>query len=354
MALCGALACVACDGPLPRIRSVSATRVVEHRVLSLVLSTEGCAPGFDIDHASQTAMGASMRLGPGGISFPATRNGSDSFTVALGDGIPPGAYPMDLVLDDGRHAPYDGDFTVAPLDPVITAISTTRSTIGFGETRLPVSVTVDNPSACAVDGLRIVPSFRQGGVLLSFPATGPLAHVDPHATTTLDFTADVSSDAMSGTILVNAVGVEGTHGGRPGCSGPAVAVSHARDAAWVLVPAVHQSITVTDVRASTHVLPRSDTVTLTVTARNDAAVTLTPERLDVGSVPAGIVAAPPSGALSGAFPAGSTQSFTVIATASAAEPMNGYVVSVVLTARDADGALYASPGGGPSVSINVH
>ncbi len=350
-----ALVCVRCDGPSPRIRSVSASRVAEHSMQSLVLNTEGCATGIDLDHAAQTGTVASLHLGGIDVSLPAVRNGSESFTVALGDVIPPGMYPLDLVLDDGRVAPFDGSLTVTALDPVIAAVSSPRSTIGFGETHLPLSIGIDNPSACAVDGLRVVPSFRQGGTLLSFPAIGPLAHLEPHAGATVDFVVDVSSDAMPGTILINAVGVEGTRTGGPGCSGDVSAASQARDAAWVVVPAVHQSITITDLRVSSHALRIGELLMLTVTARNDATVSLTPERLDVDSAPPGIVISPISPPLPATLAPGATETFTVLITAlETASTISGYVVSVVLTARDAGGSLFASPGGGPSIMLNVH
>jgi hypothetical protein len=351
-----ALASAACEGPVSRIISVSPGQATEHRATVLVLNTSGCAPGFDIDRTSQIAVSATLHLsGAASLSYPATRHGSDLFAVALDEQVAPGAYSLDLTLDDGRHALYDANFTVSPVDPVITAVTSPVAVISFGQSGLPLHVAVDNPSGCAIDGLRIVPTFTQNGTALSFRVTGSPVHVDPQSSAGVDLSVDVSSDAQAGAIRVNATGTGGTRSGSQGCSGAVSAVSQAADSVWVLVPAQHQSLTITALTVMNRNVQVGQSFPIQVDVRNDATVPLVPDHAEVQSTPAGIISGNMPGLPARTLQPGATDSYTVSATTTPdVVRQTTCVVSVAMTAHDGSGTLYSSPTDGPTTTVTVH
>ena len=342
------VALAACMAPSAEVVSLSPAAVLEGTSAQLTLQTRGGLPAFDLGSGRTVSdPPMSLHLGPQGPTLPATRVAAERFAVTLPDTLVPGAYPVQLVLGDGRVAEYHDSFVIVPQDLRIKTVESPRTVLSFGETGVAVAVTVSNPSACAIHGLSVRPTFEQG-TEIRFPVRGPATvDVPPHSDLRVDFDVDVSSVVAAGRITVNAAAQGGTRAGWTACTGSVAVSAAAAPLVWIVVPTPRQSLTIASVRLIPPVARLGADFPIDVTVRNDATVPLTLESLEWTSTPPGIVPSRGTALPPRSMPPGASVNATVSATTNASAVAGAnYTVTLFATARNAAGDLYASPVGG--------
>jgi hypothetical protein len=348
-----------CAPPTASIVSVSVNVVPEQTAQPIVLTTQGCAPSFDVNSgALENAPNDADRLvlGQNAYRIPVHRTGSERFEATLPPTLTPGSYGAELVLADGRRAPYAGQIQVTPVDAQITNVASPFSVVALGQQSVALTVTFANPSGCSIDGVRMTPRFMRDDVDLTpnFTLHGPttLQLYPMSEGYVVDFTVDVGASAMPGPVQISAEAVDGQRSGNAsGCTGPAVIGSVASNVQWTILAPSQQTLVVDGPFLSPHNPHPGDTFQLSLRVTNHGSTAVTMDSIQVQSTPWGVTEVGHLQFVPPRIDASGQATYTLMLTTPPdANPTTTYSLRPVATGTTDDGEVVASS---PTLTVDV-